>query len=151
MWHVCAPEVAPGQNAPQELRRCTMSAGLILNPMTGWGGGGGVIIHCKALWVVSHTRKVLYKNKLFLLSLFWQLPCGFYPACPVIIYGIFSGLWYLSSCQQINVKTEHTMAFLEAKYNSFAAYFNMVSFVEQKKIFIFIISLLIYKYEKGKG
>ena len=32
---------------PRELRRCTMSVGLILNPVT------GVMIHCKALWVVS--------------------------------------------------------------------------------------------------
>ena len=38
----------------RELRRCTMSAGLILNPMT------GVIIHCKTLWVVYHTKKALY-------------------------------------------------------------------------------------------
>ena len=48
---------------PRELRRCTLSAGLILNPVT------GVIIHCKALWVVSHTRKALYKNQLLLLLL----------------------------------------------------------------------------------
>ena len=56
---------------PRELRRCTMSAGLILNPVT------GVIIHCKALWVVSHTRKALYKNQLLVLllfpALFWTL------------------------------------------------------------------------------
>ena len=48
---------------PRELRRCTMSAGLIMNPVT------GVIIHCIALWVVSHTRKALYKNQLLLLLL----------------------------------------------------------------------------------
>ena len=46
---------------PGELRRCTMSARLILNPVT------GVLIHWKALWVVSHTRKALYKNQLLLL------------------------------------------------------------------------------------
>ena len=60
---VHAPEVAPCQNATQELRRCTMSAGIMLNPVI------GVIIHCKALWVVSHSRKALYKNQLLLLSL----------------------------------------------------------------------------------
>ena len=45
----------------RELRGCTMSAGLILNPVT------GVIIHCKALWVVFHTRKSLYKNQLLII------------------------------------------------------------------------------------
>ena len=49
---------------PRELRRCTLSAGLILNTVT------GVIIHCKALWVVSHTRKALYKNQLLSLLYF---------------------------------------------------------------------------------
>ena len=41
-----------------QLKHC---AGLILNPVT------GVIRHCRALWVVSHTRKALYKNQLLLL------------------------------------------------------------------------------------
>ena len=47
--NVYTPEVAPGQNA------LCLSVGLILNPVT------GVIIHCKVLWVVSHTRKALYR------------------------------------------------------------------------------------------
>ena len=42
---------------PRELRRCTMSAGLLLNPMTGG-------IHCKVLWIVFHTLKISYKNQL---------------------------------------------------------------------------------------
>ena len=52
---MCAPlKWCLARMLPKELRRCTMSAGLILNLVT------RVIIHCKALWVVSHTRKVLY-------------------------------------------------------------------------------------------
>ena len=59
---MCAPlKWRLARMLPRELRRCTMSAGLILNPVT------GVIIHCKALWVVSHTREALYKNQLLLL------------------------------------------------------------------------------------
>ena len=51
---------------PRELRRCTMSAGSIMNTVT------GVIIHCKALWVVSHTRRrALYKINQVLLCLWW--------------------------------------------------------------------------------
>ena len=46
---------------PGELRWFTMSAGLTLTPVT------GVIIYCKALWVVIHTRKALYKNQLLSL------------------------------------------------------------------------------------
>ena len=41
---VCAPlKYHLARMLPRELRRCTMSAGSILNPVT------GVIIHCKAL------------------------------------------------------------------------------------------------------
>ena len=65
-WHLA-------RMLPRELRWCTLSAGLILNPVT------GVIIHCKALCVVFHTRKALYKNQFILLSLLlfhlWQ-SCG---------------------------------------------------------------------------
>ena len=37
-----------------------------------WIQWPGVIIHCRALWLVSHTRKALYKNQLLLLLL-WLL------------------------------------------------------------------------------
>ena len=57
IWHVCIvwcgawPECSPGSWEVW----CTMSAGLILSPVP------GIIIHCKALWVVPHTIKTLYR------------------------------------------------------------------------------------------
>ena len=59
-WYgMCAPlKWRLARMLPGELRRCTVSAKFILNPVT-W-----VIVHCK---VVSHTRKALYKKQLILL------------------------------------------------------------------------------------
>ena len=56
-----ASEIVPGQIAPQGVERCTMSGGLILNPMT------GLIIYYKVHWVVPYNRKALYKNQLLVL------------------------------------------------------------------------------------
>ena len=64
-WHLA-------RMLPRELSRYTISAGLILNPVT------GVIIYCKALWVVSHTRKALYKNQLLYYCLFDCSPNPWY-------------------------------------------------------------------------
>ena len=62
---------------PRELRRCTALW------VQDWPG---VIIHCKVLWIVSHTRKVLYKIQLLSLLLYyyyyyhdWFLLCHVMP------------------------------------------------------------------------
>ena len=60
LWSGARQECSP---LPRELRRCTMSAGLILNPVT------RIMIHCKALWVVFHTKNCCKKLKT--LSLLW--------------------------------------------------------------------------------
>ena len=85
---------------PRELRRCTMSAGLILNPVT------GVIIHCKALWVVSHTIKALYKNQLLLLLYCHWLctaiaPFWFSLSCH---YALLALSWRYSAYNLINLQ-----------------------------------------------
>ena len=62
---ICAPPLKGrlARMLPRELRRCRID----IESVT------GVIIHCKALWVVSHTWKALYKNQLLFLLLKYKM------------------------------------------------------------------------------
>ena len=71
-WSGAWPECSPGS-----------SEGALWVQDWYWIQWSGVIIHCEALWVVSHTRKALYKNQLLLQWNLvitrtlgpWRLPC----------------------------------------------------------------------------
>ena len=77
---------------PRELRWCTMSAGLILNPVT------GVIINCKALWVVFYTTKALYKNQLLSLLFLWLLVQHFLQFHHILFLSDTSSLSFFFLC-----------------------------------------------------
>ena len=120
---------------PRELRRCTLRAGLILNTVT------GVIIHCKALWVVSHTRKALYKNQLLSL-LYFSLQAiilqVFYMNKPVNLYWRWwrmETVW--SSIQWVPIKRKPERAVSSPlKWNiiSIITNFNSSSFIWHPKL-----------------